>query len=95
MSEQGEFVTAIKFYEQALAIAPSRRNVDLKTRLAEVYIWNKQFEEAKAILSEISKISPENKKIKLLLARAMRYSGQAKQAIEIYKELLDANSRQF
>lgn len=93
LSKQGEFVPAIKFYEQALAINPSRLNVDIKTRLAEAYIWNKQFEEAKAVLSEISKISPENKKIKLLLARAMRYSGQAKQAIEIYKELLATNLR--
>jgi len=81
-----EYKKAIPLYKEVIAVAAS---LDTKMRLAEVYIWNNQFEEAKEILIEILKITPQDKKAKLLLARAMQYSGQAKQAIEIYKELLN------
>ncbi|MBL7130850.1 MAG: tetratricopeptide repeat protein [Candidatus Omnitrophica bacterium] len=80
-----EYKKAIPLYKEVIAVTDS---LDTKMQLAEVYIWNNQFEEAKEILFEILKITPEDKKVKLLLARAMQYSGQAKQAIEIYKELL-------
>lgn len=86
LSWQKEYAKAIQFYKEVIAVTDS---LGAKIQLAEVYIWNNQFEEAKEILAEVSKISPQDKKIKLLLARAMQYSGQAKQAIEIYKELLN------
>ena len=85
LSWQKEYDKAIQLYKEVIAKTDS---LDTKMQLAEVYIWNNQFEEAKEILFEILKITPQDKKAKLLLARAMQYSGQAEQAIEIYKELL-------
>ena len=85
MSWQKEYDKAIQLYKEVVTATDS---IDAKKQLAEVYIWNNQFEEAKEILIGILKITPEDKKVKLLLARAMQYSGQAEQAIKIYKEFL-------
>lgn len=81
-----EYEKAIQLYKEVIAVTDS---LDTRMQLAEVYIWNNQFEEAKEILFEILKITPKDKKVKLLIAKAMQYSGQAKQAIEIYKEFLN------
>ncbi len=85
LSWQKEYDKAIQLYKE---VVTATDNIDVKKQLAEVYIWNNQFEEAKEILIGILKITPEDKKVKLLLARAMQYSGQAEQAIKIYKEFL-------
>ena len=87
-----EYKKAINLYSEILETTD---NIDIKRELAEVYIWSNHFEEAKEILLEILKIIPEDKKARLLLARAMQYSGQSKQAIEIYKKLLkEANDNE-
>ncbi|MBU1127641.1 MAG: tetratricopeptide repeat protein, partial [Candidatus Omnitrophica bacterium] len=79
-----KYKKAIPLYEEVIRVAGA---IDTKRQLAEVYIWDNQFKEAREILAEILKIAPQDRKAKLLLAKAMQYSGQAEQAIEIYKEL--------
>lgn len=86
LSWQKEYEKAIQLYKEVIADSDS---LDAKRQLAEVYIWNNRFKEAKEILVEILKITPQDRKAKFLLAKAMQYSGQAEQAIEIYKELLN------
>lgn len=90
LSWQKEYEKAIRLYKEVIVDSDS---LDAKRQLAEVYIWNNQFKEAKEILAEILKIAPQDRKAKFLLAKAMQYSGQAEQAIKIYKELLQEKNR--
>lgn len=85
LSWQKEYDKAIQLYKEVIAVTDS---LDTKMQLAEVYIWNKQYDQAKEILKVILENNPRDLEAKLLFAKALQYSGEAKEAIKIYKELL-------
>jgi len=82
----GDYENAIKQYREILEKEPA--SSDIQRELAQVYIWDEQYDKAKEILRIILKNNPEDSKAKLLFAKALQYSGEVKEAIKIYKELL-------
>jgi len=81
-----------KEYEKSIAVCEEIINStgDIKAQilLGQVCIWNKQFDSAKEVLEEVLRKDPDNSQAKLLYAKALHYSGEAKDAVEIYEELL-------
>jgi len=81
-----------KEYEKSIALCEkiinSTGDVKAQILLGQVCIWNKQFDSAKEVLEEVLRKDPDNSQAKLLYAKALHYSGEAKKAIEIYRELL-------
>lgn len=82
----GDYENAIKQYREILEKEPA--NIAIQRELTQAYIWNKQYDQAKEILRVILKNNPRDSEAKLLFAKALQYSGEAKEAIRIYKELL-------
>lgn len=82
----------IKKYDEAIElykeIIEKSDDADSKKGLAEVYIWDKKFNKAKEILKPVLKNNPEDMQAKLLLAKALQYSGDVKKAIKLYQEIL-------
>ena len=78
---------AITLLEKADSLQAS--NLSIKKSLAETYFWNKQYDEAKNILEDIIKNDPKDSQAQLLYAKVLQYSGDTKEAIELYKKLLD------
>ncbi|NQT47322.1 MAG: tetratricopeptide repeat protein [Candidatus Omnitrophica bacterium] len=81
-----------KEYEKSIAVCEeiidSTGDVKAHILLGQIYIWNNQFDNAKEVLEEVLRKDPDNSQAKLLYAKALHYSGEAKAAIEIYKKLL-------
>jgi len=81
-----------KEYEKSIAVCKEIIDLtgDVKAQilLGRVYVWNKQFDNAKEVLEEVLRKNPDNFQAKLLYAKALHYSGEAKKAIDIYKGLL-------
>lgn len=86
-----------KEYEKSTAVCKDIINStgDIKAQilLGQVYIWNKQFDNAKEVLQAVLSKDPDNSQAKLLYAKALHYSGDAKKAIEIYKRLLEEKKK--
>lgn len=82
-----------KEYKQSIAVCKeiinSTGNIKAQILLSRVYIWNKQFDKAKEVLREVLSKAPDDSQAKLLYAKALHFSGEAKKAIRIYKELLE------
>ncbi|NQU73092.1 MAG: tetratricopeptide repeat protein [Candidatus Omnitrophica bacterium] len=81
-----------KEYEKSIAVCEkiinSTGGIKAQILLGQVCIWSKQFDSAKEVLEEVLRKEPDNSQAKLLYAKALHYSGEAKKSIEIYKELL-------
>lgn len=84
-SWEKKYEKAIHIYKEIIETTDS---IDAKKRLAEVYIWNKQFDKAVDILERVLENNPKDAQAKLLLAKALQYSGSVKKAIRLYQELL-------
>lgn len=82
----------IKEYEKAIAICEeiieATDSLEAKKQLAEICIWNDQPDRAIGLLGGILKDFPEDKDTKLLLAKALQYSGRTREAIKLYRDLL-------
>ena len=81
-----EYDKAINLYKEILVTTD---DIDIKKQLAEVYVWNTRPSKAKEILETILRDKPQDARAKLLLAKAMHYSGDAEKAAVIYEELLE------
>jgi Tfp pilus assembly protein PilF len=81
---------AIKIYKTLLL---KNNEETLQIKLAEAYISNEQYKEAKDLLKPIVESDPENIKAKLLLGKVFHYTGNPKKAAEIYKEILKQNAQ--
>lgn len=81
----GEEDKAVALYREVLRTTFSRR---VLIKLAEVYIWGKKYDKAKGILESITAKDPSNLEAKLLLAKALQFSGDTDKAIRHYQELL-------
>lgn len=84
--EKGEYNKAIKFYEKALAIAPSR--LDALEDLAYSYQRTARLEKAIDCFQKILSLQPEAYKIKTSLAQTYSWNKEYDRAIKIYEELL-------
>lgn len=86
-----------KEYEKSVAVCKdiisSTGDIKAQILLGQVYMWNKQFDNAKEILQAVLSKDPNNSQAKLLYAKALHYSGEAKKAIEIYKRLLEEKKK--
>ncbi len=82
----GEYKEAINIYEEMDAAAG---NPEIKKELAQVYIWDRQFDKAKNILMRLLAVYPDDRTAKLLLAKALQYSGEPLKAAGIYEEILN------
>jgi len=85
-SWMGKYKSAEDLYQEVYDELGSQ---SARRRLAEVYIWDKKPDKAKEILEDILKGDPDDSKAKFLLAKAMQYSGEAKEAALIYEVLLE------
>ena len=77
---------AINLYKEVLSVSDKPK---VKKRLAEVYIWDKKPLKAKEMLESVLRDNPLDRKAKLLLAKAMHYSGETEKAVVVYEELLE------
>ncbi len=84
-SWSGNYKEAVRLYR---SVIDETNDIDAKRSLAEVYIWGRQYEEAKGLLKAILEEYPQDKKAKLLFAKALHFSGDGKEAIRLYKEIL-------
>jgi tetratricopeptide (TPR) repeat protein len=81
----GEYKKAISVYE---GLEGTMGSVKIKKELAQVYIWDGQYDKAKNILTQLLVKHPADREAKLLLAKALQYSGESKMAVDMYEELL-------
>ncbi len=84
LSWEKEYDKAIALYEEVVG---TKDDLEAKRHLAELYIWNERPDKAKDILQHLLKDNPADSRSRLLLAKAMQYSGQAQEAVKIYEEL--------
>ncbi|MDD3344858.1 MAG: tetratricopeptide repeat protein [Candidatus Omnitrophica bacterium] len=82
---EGEYKQAINIYNELDRAADSP---GIKKELAQVYIWNRQFDKARDILTQLTEEYPADREVKLLLAKALQYSGNPREAAGIYEGLL-------
>ncbi len=64
-----------------------RYTYDVGMRLARLYLRKKDFKNAEKIYRELLEFYPDNREIKLMLARVLFWQGKYDEAIELYKEL--------
>jgi len=77
---------AIALYEEILKDKNGNAAIDRK--LAEVFLWSGQYDKAINIAKNQLKENPKDIKIKLILAKALHYSDNTKDAAFIFKEIL-------
>jgi tetratricopeptide (TPR) repeat protein len=85
LSWQKEYDEAVLLYKD---IITATGDINIKRQLAEVYIWTNRFDPAKDILEAIVEANPKDFEAKLLLAKALHYSGDINKASLIYEELI-------
>ncbi|MDD5010652.1 MAG: tetratricopeptide repeat protein [Phycisphaerae bacterium] len=78
---------AQKYYQSFLEKSPDSYNV--RRKLTEVLVWQKNYEEAVGILQTQMKDRPQDYKTKELLADVYAWSADYDNAIKLYKELLE------
>jgi tetratricopeptide (TPR) repeat protein len=78
-----------------IAISAATTGIYRRTQQADINYYkgrrsflNGRYAEAKEFLLQSLKFNPGDRRARILLAQAMQYSGQAKEAIKIYEELL-------
>ncbi|MDD5439519.1 MAG: tetratricopeptide repeat protein [Candidatus Omnitrophica bacterium] len=76
---------AITFYEDVLK---TTGDADAALKLAEVFLWDNQYDKAIELSRAILEKDPQNAKAKLILAKALHFSGKAEEAAKLYREVL-------
>jgi tetratricopeptide (TPR) repeat protein len=93
MTALAETLAWNKEYKKSIAvyreIISATGNIKIEILLGQVYIWDKQFDNAKKVLQTVLTEAPDDFEVRLLYAKALHYSGEPKEAIEIYKGLLE------
>ena len=79
------YAEAIKIYKEIIIRTNS---LWAKEKLAEVYLWNGQPEEAKIILEPLVRKDPDNHNLKLLWGKALYYTGESEKASKVFEGLL-------
>jgi len=89
----GDNKQALEYFEKAEKIYTDISKTDtsprIKRELAQLYLWNKQYQKAEQILENILKDNPLDPEAKLLLAKTYQYSGRGEKAATLYEELLE------
>lgn len=85
----GKYEKAIDTFQKVLSHKP--QEIEIKKSLAKTYSWNKEYGKAISLYKEVIAATDDievDSKARLLLAKALHYSGEAEKAIVIYKDLL-------
>ncbi len=88
--EQKNYTKAIEFYTKAKSNKELVRTCDYKIGLC--YVYSKDWENAKTSFEKLLKLDSENGSLKSSLAYIKAMSGDLDGALEIYKELFEANN---
>ncbi|MBC7318048.1 tetratricopeptide repeat protein [Candidatus Bipolaricaulota bacterium] len=74
---------AAEYYQKALELAPG--NLSIRLKLAEAYVRDKRYSEAKPILEEILKTDAENTTALILMGDVLMGEGNAAEAVNFYQ----------
>ncbi len=88
--EQADYLTAINFMQDALALDQS--NIKNYFKLGQIYIHTKNFKEAMGTFEKCIELEPQNIAARLELARLYTLHGESEQAINKYEEVLDLDT---
>ena len=90
--EEMKIDDAIDLFKKLLILEPNKNKI--KKSLAEAYLWNKDYENAILLCREVISKNKNDIKAKFLLAQAFGYSGNKKEALKLYEELLQLKEKQ-
>ncbi len=79
------YAEAIKIFKQIIIETNSSW---AKEKLAEVYLWDGQPEEAKIILEPLVRQDPDNYNLNLMWGKALYYTGEGEKASKVFEGLL-------
>ena len=79
------YIYSIKIFKEILLQTNSPK---IKEKLAEVYLWDGQPEQAKIILEPLVVSDSDNFNIKLLWGKALYYTGESEKASKVFEGLL-------
>jgi tetratricopeptide (TPR) repeat protein len=87
-----DYAVAETLYHQALAIN-KYASPELKRKLAEVMLWQKEYPQALPLLEELHYLQPRDVRISVLLADAYLWGGYPSQAAVLYRSIISSGSR--
>ncbi|MGY4707764.1 tetratricopeptide repeat protein [Candidatus Bipolaricaulota sp. J31] len=85
----GLYDRAVERYRKALEVKPDATYV--KVKLAEAYLKGKQLSEARAVLEEVLKASPNNDRALKLMGDLLMAEGNPKEALSYYERAVEKN----
>jgi len=85
LSANGNFGTAVEYYEQALPLMQRPALLQLQEKLADAYLGLEQWDQAKALYTQLNKIQPDNIKFIVALGDVAYATGAYVSAQNFYK----------